>query len=219
MNNREWRKDLEDVLNEYVASSSNPSKELLSEWIRRYPEYRQEIIDFTASWSLMNHLPPSPDIQEVNEETLVLRGMSIVQNLLHQQKQALNRSNPSLSGLLDEGKKQGLSIRVLAERSIMSPALIRKLDRRLIRFPSIPSKAIERIAQAISATDSLVIHYLQGEPKSMAGARYRSSERISSSKEQEDFFNAVREDLSMEEEQRRYWLALESHDESRGNEE
>ena len=73
---------LEDVLDAFVASDVNPN-EALDEWIRCYPEYEQELTDFAVSWSLMRSLPPAPDAEEVDEDTLVLEGMSIVQNLLH----------------------------------------------------------------------------------------------------------------------------------------
>ena len=75
---------LEDVLDAFVASDVNPN-EALGEWIQRYPEYEQELTEFVVSWSLMKSLPPAPDAEEVDEDTLVLRGMSIVQNLLHEQ--------------------------------------------------------------------------------------------------------------------------------------
>ena len=82
MNKPMEQERLEDVLDAYVASGGDPNSPL-DEWIRRYPEFEQELIDFAASWSLMNGLPPEPGAKQVDEKTLVLRGMSVVQNLLH----------------------------------------------------------------------------------------------------------------------------------------
>ena len=81
------RVTLEDVLNDYVASSPEPSYGALEDWVRRYPQYEQELTEFTISWGLMEWLSPSSDTEEVDDETLVLHGMSIVQNLLHQKRQ------------------------------------------------------------------------------------------------------------------------------------
>ena len=82
MNEPTGLETLEDVLDAYVASDVGPNSPL-DEWLWRYPEFEREIIEFAASWSLMKWLPPAPDAEEVDEETLVLRGMSVVQNLLH----------------------------------------------------------------------------------------------------------------------------------------
>ena len=49
---------LKDVLDAYVASGVGPNNSL-DGWIRRYPEFEQQIIEFAASWSLMKWLPPA----------------------------------------------------------------------------------------------------------------------------------------------------------------
>ncbi len=114
---------LEDVLNAYVASTPVPSHALLVEWIRLYPRYERELTEFTVSWSLMESLPPSSKSVEVDEDILVLRGMSIVQNILHEQKQAqrLRDSEAAIDGILKEGTAYGLSIQQIAEDSQLSP--------------------------------------------------------------------------------------------------
>ena len=84
MNEPMEKERLEDILDAYVASGIGPNSPL-GEWIRRYPDFERELIEFAASWSLMTWLPPAPNAEEVEEERLVLRGMSVVQNLLHRQ--------------------------------------------------------------------------------------------------------------------------------------
>jgi hypothetical protein len=54
-----------------------------------------------------------------------------------------------------------------------------------------------------------VTHYLQGERKRIRDAYYRAN-RPPSLGEQEDFFEAVRNDTNITEERRQRWLALES---------
>lgn len=94
MTGHELQITIEDVLNEYVASIAEPNQDDLEVWIQRYPQYKQELTEFTVSWSLMERLPPHPDVEEIDQETLTLRGMSVVKNLLHQKNQPIN--NPSL---------------------------------------------------------------------------------------------------------------------------
>ena len=108
MNNHE-QITIEDVLNDYTAFSSTPNKEALVEWIRRYPQYERELTEFTASWVLMDKLPSSPSRAAVSKDTLVLRGMSVVQNLLHQKKQSTSTSDEKpLASILNVAKGYNL---------------------------------------------------------------------------------------------------------------
>ncbi len=203
---------LEAVLDAFVASGTGPNSVSLIEWIHRYPEYAQELTEFAVSWSLMNHLPPSPDAVEVDEETLVLRGMSVVQNLLHRHEQEQEPAAASapvapIVSLLEEGRARDLTPRQLAQAAEFGDSSLRKLDRRLIRFDSIPSQAIEALAAAIQRGIDSVVQYLQQEPTFAAGMQYRA-EQAPQLAAQEDFFDAVRNDPTMSEEQRARWLAL-----------
>jgi hypothetical protein len=78
---------LDEVLQAYVLSDEAPSRQTLPEWIQRYPHYKQELISLTARWSLATHLPDVQEQDEVDEATLILRGMSIVQNVLYTRPQ------------------------------------------------------------------------------------------------------------------------------------
>jgi hypothetical protein len=51
---------LEDVLDAYLASVDEPSSGALAEWIRRFPDYSQELTEFAAAWALMEALPLDP---------------------------------------------------------------------------------------------------------------------------------------------------------------
>ncbi len=91
-------------------------------------------------------------------------------------------------------------------------ALIRKLDRRLLRYASIPQEAIDLLAQTLRQQISVITQYLQGGPTLAQGASYRS-EKAPALVEQEDFFEAVRNDRTLSDEQRHFWLSLsDSHE-------
>lgn len=202
---------LDDVLDAYVDAVALPSHPALLEWIRRYPQYERELTAFTVNWSRIEHSHLVTDVAETDEDTLVLRGMSIVQNLLHAQR-TLNRESeqaevPAIAGLLREGNRLGLKLPSLAAAVGLTPALVREIDRRLIALASIPREAIEAFAQALRCAPQAVERYLKGTPKFAAGAQYRADEAPVLA-EQRDFFVAVREDSSMSPEQKARWLAL-----------
>ncbi len=215
MNDQMERQMLEDVLDAFVESEAGPNSASLAEWIRRYPQYERELTEFAASWSLMKWLPPSPDAEAVDEETLVLRGMSVVQNLLHRQEQGQAMSRAAVApirSLIEEGRACGLTPRQLAQAAGFGDSLLRKLDRRLIRYASIPREAIETLAAALRQEVESVARYLQQGPTFAAAAQYRA-ERAPELAEPEDFFIAVHTDPTMTAEQRARWLALAPCDE------
>ncbi len=206
------RETLDDVLNAYVAYSSEPSYEVLTEWIRCYPHFEKELTEFTVGWSLSETLPPADEPDGMDEETLVLRGMSVVQGILNKEEWQPADKQTSFAGLLKEGKARGLSIHGLAEATRLSAALVRKLDRRLIRFASIPTEAIDVLAQAVARGKDEVARYLHRQPVLPASASYKAEEAPKLS-DAEDFFEAVRTDETLPEEWRRHWLSLESSEE------
>ncbi len=208
MNKPNGLERLEDVLDAFVASDVDPNS-TLDEWIQRYPEYEQELTDFAVSWGLMRSLPPAPDAEEVDEDTLVLRGMSIVQNLLHSQSiESASESIVPFESLIVEGRTRGLEPRQLAQVAELGVILLRKLDRRLIRYASIPQDAIKNIANAIKRKASSVTFYLQQNP-TFATAMEHRSEQAPVLNAPENFFDAVRADPTIRSEHAARWLELE----------
>jgi len=61
--------ELDLVLFEYITRGNPKSNEQLKRYLKRYPRYREEIIEFTANWrafSILDRmLPPPPSIRRV----------------------------------------------------------------------------------------------------------------------------------------------------------
>ena len=199
---------LEEVLDAYLASDVDTDA-ALDEWIERYPEFEQELTDFAITWNLMRSLPPANDANELDMDTLVLRGMSIVQNVLHSQSmESASLSVVLFKSLIAEGRTRGLEPRQFAEATKLGDSLLGKLDRRLILFTSIPGMLIERLSEAIESTPATVAAYLQQSPRFGAAMEHRSEQapRLS---EQQNFFDAVRTDPTISCEHAAHWLNLE----------
>lgn len=80
--------DLQDVLDAYAMTESGPSLAALAEWIRRYPQFKRELTDFTAEWQMLNWVGDEAaeggaeqGTSGANDERLILRGMSITQSV------------------------------------------------------------------------------------------------------------------------------------------
>ena len=202
--------ELEDVLDALIAADEAPGPVALDRWIREYPQFERELVDFMASWTLMNSaVSPSVDQEELADEEvkaderLMLRGMSIVQNLLHEMSHRTETA-PRLDSLLGAAKAVGMSLPDFARAAHLGEAVVRKLDRRLIRFASIPKQAIDAVADAMRCQARAVALYLQRPATFAAGAHYRA-DRVPQLAEPEDFIVAIEKDPTMTAEDRRRW--------------
>lgn len=197
---------LDDVLNAYLDVAPTPSAEDLAVWVQKYPQYREELTEFTVARSLMLHLPANSD--PLDETALFTRGVSVMRTVLQREREKQAAEQPPPASLLEEGQRQGMNIHKLAELTGLSAALWRKLDRRLIRPASVPRQLVERIADMFHNPVAVVQRYLSQPPMLSPSALYRAKATPTLG-EQEDFFEAVRNDLSLSDEQRQRWLAVQ----------
>lgn len=208
MSIREKKIPLEDVLNNYVSTEQNPSHEGLTKWIQQYPEYKKELTEFTVNWGLIEHLPHVLGSDEVNQETLVLRAMSIVEDRLHAAKKRMKITEAIGTDLLATCKSSGMDVDTMASRCRVSVPIMMKLSRRFIEYSTIPPELIECIATTINRSTQAVIDYLR-RPISVKGMQFSAKTTPKLPNKQEDFFDLVRDDQTLGEELQNYWLSLE----------
>lgn len=195
---------LEDVLDAYLEASSNPDYATLMAWIEQYPEYAEELTEFTIARNMMNALP-EPEVSEQEEAELIAYGKSVIQSIFGtgQSKQEIVIPN----SLLEAGKAIGLKPAEIAKQGRLSTALVRQLDRRLIAFASIPSGVIEQVAEVLKLQVEAIKAYLQQGPVLAEGVSYRADQAPQLA-ELEDFFVALEDDLSISPEDREHWLQM-----------
>jgi hypothetical protein len=148
----------------------------------------------------------------ITDERLALRGMSIVQDLLHKASHLADAPRP-LEGLLSAARASGMSLSDLARATRLGEVVVRKLDRRLIRFASIPSQAIDAVANAVRCQARVVALYLEQPPAFAPRAHYRA-ERVPRLSEPEDFIVAVENDPTMAPEDHQRWRDVVAADPS-----
>lgn len=200
---------LEDVLNEYVQCEAKPTHAALEKWIKEYPEYKKELVDFTVAWTLMTDRSTPADANEVSPDTLLLRAMSVVEDRIYAHRQKKNASQKSVNDLLREAKRLGLTVEMLASKVDMSSQLITKLARRHIAYPTIPDEAIDRLSAACEMRKDDLRLYFQRPIVVPQQARFsaKSGPKVPSSSE--DFFDAVRNDRSLDDSKRSFWLSFD----------
>jgi transcriptional regulator with XRE-family HTH domain len=192
------------------------ARALLSDFMRRYPHASRALEDFAAGESFIEG---SPDVESETadgrrtEEAFVRRGMETAARLLAVRRvaQVARETATPLAGLKKEAEARGLTIQSLAAATRMTVSLIVKLDRRLIRFASIPRQAIERIAAELGRSVETIAAYLQGDPQFASQASFRA-DAAPQLTNQQDFFEAVETDLQMNEDQKDEWRKVKSVD-------
>jgi hypothetical protein len=196
---------LEDVIDAYVASSADSGEDTLAVWTESYPQYASELREFAAHYKLFKQLPERAYTAE-EEELINTRAASVVQNLLHRRRPAVAGSGDDVTGLINEAEMQNLSLEQFAEATGLSASIIAMLDRRQVRYESIPRKAVDNIARAIRKAAFVVASYLQGEMR-LQPAHYRADEAPKVARLQE-FSALVAVDPELSASQRKQWLEL-----------
>jgi hypothetical protein len=81
--------EADDVLFDYIAHGNPKSNEDLKRYLRRYPQLREEIVDFTANWRALSILekvlPPAPPDPAV-ERQLLRRAQARLRAMRHRRR-------------------------------------------------------------------------------------------------------------------------------------
>jgi hypothetical protein len=201
---KEEQINLDDVINAYMASSVDSGEDMLSEWVERYPQYESELRETAAYWNLIKGVQPHEYTNE-EEELLISRASSIVQNILFQQRKGVSTPVEAPSSLIDECERQHISLEEFAEAAEMSEPMIMVFDRKQVNYETIPRKAIENISRVLGMLFTAIDSYFKGE-MTLAPAHYRSDQQPQAVKKY-DFSYIVEIDPNLKDGQKEYWLA------------
>src|SRR5438093_13676535 len=116
---------LEDILDAVLVEEPEPSYAALARWCERYPEHREDLTEFFATWAVQAELPQD---RAVDEERLANLSVSHALNILHERDAATKRAPESSPRLIAAGRAAGMSEEELADRADLNDIIIRKLD-------------------------------------------------------------------------------------------
>src|SRR5258706_6696780 len=80
MNARKKNPAVDDVLNEFVAACERPTAKAVEAWVKLYPEFRRELVEFAATWAEQLVLAPAPELNAEQERNAINRAMSHMLN-------------------------------------------------------------------------------------------------------------------------------------------
>jgi hypothetical protein len=141
-----------DVLDRILLEEPTPTHAALQRWIARYPEHREALASFFATWAVQEE---APDEGVVIDEARV--GAAVLEHALA----ILDRPAPRLSEI---ARTAGLSDAELGARCDLDAGLVTLLDRRLVRLASIPARLLARLGEALDRGVEDVRRALDGPP-------------------------------------------------------
>ena len=190
---------LEDVLDELMLQEPEPSHDVLMNWIERYPEHREALARFFATWAVQKELPGQVAVNEARVGNLMV---SHALNILHRQESGYTTDSEATasSRLSDAITASGMSEEEFASRCNLDDSIIAKFDRRLIRPASIPRICLERMGRALGRAAAVIITMVSG---GVIRLHSYKSRRPPESKV-EDFLDAV-ETSDLSDETKRQW--------------
>lgn len=161
--NRKEHVTFEDILDEIMLQESEPTHEALLRWSNQYPEHREELAEFFATWAVERESDERPAI---DEDLVASRMVSHALNLLYQQAHsAAKETQASTETRLHRMVKvSGLTEEKLMAECDLDETLLAKLDRHLIVFESIPRICIQKLSQALQRAVGEVSRALMGDP-------------------------------------------------------
>jgi hypothetical protein len=204
---------LEDILDALVLEEAEPSYAALIRWSERYPEHRDALVEFFATWAVQAELPPETAI---DEQRLASLAVSHALDIVHRQSETLTVA-PKVSGaparLIEAARAVGISEARLAARVGLDTTILKKLDLR--RLTRIPRTCFERIATELGTVAERIQEMATGPPLKAIGVRHKAKRRPSLVTE--DFADAIR-NSSLPNDAKRFWLEAVAAERQGGHE-
>lgn len=198
---------LDDVLNAYVEENDGPTAENLQEWVNRYPQFREDLVEFAAVWAEQLVLPPAPEMGAEAEKRLVDRAMSHVLNVAYSrdvetQEQAV--SDDPVDSLTQDAQREGMKPLQLARACGLDLGMLSKLNNRQIQPWTIPAELIRTLAEHLHKSATAIKTYFAKPPLSTTGKAFLSRGKPTNTSQQA-FADAVRAS-SLSDDEKARWL-------------
>jgi hypothetical protein len=203
MTNTKHEASLEDVLHEMALTSERPDAKVVGDYLRRYPQYAEEITDFAAELASLAiaadvHNPIEPST--TGTSPAISRALSELHNRLYEvkQEQAVREAQvPDLFAPLDPGQ-----FRTLASELGVNAFFLSKVRDRTLEPETIPLGFRMEMANAMKVSEPVVAAYLAAQATIPERMSFLSEQKPEASRRQ-SFIDAVKSSKLTEEQQRR----------------
>lgn len=217
---------LQRITTQYIDAYDRGEQPSLDDYIRRYPAYAADLLDFglfyhgfvadvpVASTPSAPYLDPaaSAALQQIHameeaKETPVPRAAAA--RAAHFSPDQVSSLAPvggevrPIKGILAEAAARKLSTRKLAAMVDVTSEVLAKLDARAIEVTSIPSAFLRRLAENLNVPAGSIHAYLSGIGGPATSAQFYFAESAPEQK-QESFLQAI-DESALTEREKRHW--------------
>lgn len=156
----------------------------LEDYVRRYPEYADELADFVLYFHSVSLNLPEPDLTPAAALSPAAEAA-----LARIREPSAAYTAAPIESLVKQGRAAGYAPRQLAAALELSPDLLGKLDAKAIVANSIPRTLIERLARTLAAAPEAIAAYLGLSAPAEAGQFFYAEK--APTPRQESFLDAV----------------------------
>jgi len=194
---------LDDLLHEMALISEKPDAKVIGEYLRRYPQYAEEISDFAAELAATAIAGDVDDVIEpstLGTSPAISKALSQLQNRLYEVKQeqgTLKAPGQDLFAPLDPRQ-----FRALAAELGMNAFFLSKVRDRTIEPETFTHGFRVKMADAMNVPEPVVAAYLSRQPSIPEHMSFLSEQKPEASRRQ-SFADAVKSSNLTEEQQRR----------------
>ncbi len=185
---------------EWCEDRESKAPRPLASWIALYPAHAADLMAWASAAPIID-AAAGASVDPPDLERTLRSGRRVVA-----EARAVHAA--PLAGLIAAAKARGWSAETLARRVGVGTSVMVKLDRRLIRFDTLPGRLFRAVGEALEVADEAVRAYLQRPPTLSPAASYKADRapRVTS---QQSFADAVRACGEMDAEQKQSWLRRE----------
>lgn len=181
---RERQYEIDRVTEQYADEYRRGRAPRMEEYLRRYPQYAQELLEFGVYFHSVEldietlDGPPDSDLSPAAQKAL-----------------ARIRTQPApgqitaIEGLVKQGVAVGYSPKKLAEAVGLTTDLLGKLEARAIAIATVPITLVRRLAETLQVAPEAVATYLGAAHAGQAGAFYYADQPPT--QQQQSFLDAV----------------------------
>ena len=184
-----------EVLESYASATPDGNdKRILEDWIRRFPQFSQELIDFAANRDLRT-FSVQPEIDEYEEARFLKRSWEAFERMRGR------KPRPAIASLIHLAEQRSLRVTDFAAKLGISMSLLIYLEKRKLDFMTIPKRMIRKIADVLEVSQESVIAFLSQGPGFAPNANYKASAKPMTVPPK-SFIEAVKQDQELTHEQK-----------------
>jgi hypothetical protein len=201
-NARNQREDeLDRITARYVEEFQAGKAPRVADYIQRYPQYADELMEFVLYFHAIAADLPEPDALPAPQFT---PAASAARARLREQ--GGSESVEPVSGLFSQGLAAGYPPPQLAKTIGLSWDVLAKLEARAITATSIPGTLIQRLADTLKVAPAAISAYLQESAQAQSGAFFYAD--TPPEQQQETFLIAIQSSSQLTQEQKREWTDI-----------